>query len=120
MLAEAKIIIGAALLVLIIGLISAAYYYRTEYATAKKDLTTCQEANEKNNETIDALKKEVKNTSASADKRLQAKDELVRRLQEIDSLAVEKDEKKNSAIGADPLLDRLNGMFPSGGKDGVR
>ncbi len=120
MLMKAKIIIGAAALVLIIVLCGTAYYYKTEYAMAKKELAISQEANEKNKETIDALKKEVKNTLASADKRLQAKDELVRRLQEIDSLTGEIDEKKGSAIGADPLLDRLNGMFPSGGKDGVR
>lgn len=117
-----KLIIGAVIGVVILSLAAAVYFYRTEVKTVKVDLAACQSANDESTQTIAKMKDEIKNAYALSDKRMQVKETLVRRLQEIDSITVpgEKDEKSDAVAGGDPLLDELNRMFSSGRKDGVR
>jgi len=116
-----KLIIAGVVAVAIIALSAAVYFYRTEAKAVKVDLAACQSANKESTETIAKLKDEVKNAYALSDKRTRAKETLVKRLQEIDTLTVpgEKNEKSDAVAGDDPLLGELNRMFPPGRKDGI-
>ena len=79
--------------------------------TLKGQLTTCQDANTSNANTINKLKNEVKNANGICESRLKTKEGLVKRLQEIDNLKQrEKDETGNN-VDTDPLLGELNRMF---------
>ena len=110
---------------------------KVDMARLTQENTACADANASSVSTIGKLREEISGAANLCKSRVAAKNDLVSRLQRIDSIqgappapaavaaptealvgseeGVQYDEAKNMAApvaGADPLLAELNGMFP--------
>ncbi len=79
--------------------------------TLTAQLKSCQDANLTGQVTIGDLNAEIRNANGICDTRLKTKEDLVKRLQEIDNLEQGKKDEKGSNANTDPLLGELNRMF---------
>jgi len=83
---------------------------KSQLAVKTQELVTCQDVNKVNQETINALKDEIKRINSTCNNRLKIKENTIANIAKIDSLTQEgKGEKKDNTD--DPLLDMLNSMF---------
>lgn len=80
----------------------------------RSDLEIAQQVSRENTETIARLRAELQRSDTLCSARLKNRDRVVARIREIDAIKTEgKDHEKGPA---DPLLDRLNGMFGPDGR----
>jgi len=78
------------------------------------ELEIAQQVSRENTETIARLRAELQRSDTLCSARLKNRDRVVARIREIDAIKTEgKDHEKGPA---DPLLDRLNGMFGPDGR----
>jgi hypothetical protein len=106
---------------------------KVEITAIKKDLLDCQDANKTNQETIGKLKDEVAQADRLCAARLKINSRKAGKIRQIEELKPYvpqadikkdggKDEKANSIVTGDALLNELDGLFnepAAGGKDGI-
>lgn len=72
-----------------------------------QQLAACQSANATTMQTVEAMKAEISQSSATCDKRIAAKESTIKKLQKIDALKGGTDAKDSTD---DAVLDALNRM----------
>ena len=77
------------------------------------DLKSCQEINKSNQVVVTSLQDDVKKANKSCTTRINEKNNLIKELMKIDTLQPTGGGNENIGdIGIDPILDRLNQLFP--------
>jgi hypothetical protein len=95
-------------------------HQKTTISTLKSQLVQAQDANATNKTTIDALTAERDKAGQTCQSRLNAKEDLIHKLQDIDAMSSAQSLTFNNGgpheIGttfSDPLLTALNSMYPA-------
>jgi len=84
---------------------------KAEGLRLKAELKQCVSANESNQKTISSLQSENKKTNKLCKARLDIKEKVIKKIQEIDALNPEQEGENNEKNTGDPILFKLNRMF---------
>jgi uncharacterized protein HemX len=84
---------------------------KAQVVQLNSDLDEAKKANKENMNTIASLQEEQKRSDTLCSARLKKRDRLTARIREIDAITTSKGKSNEKGLTADPLLDRLNGMF---------
>jgi len=83
---------------------------KAEGLRLKAELKQCVSANESAQKTISSLQSEIKKANKLCKARLDIKEKVIKRIQEIDTLKEQEGENNEKNTG-DPILFKLNRMF---------
>jgi len=84
---------------------------KAEGLRLKAELQQCVSANESAQKTISSLQSEIKKANKLCKARLDIKEKVIKRIQEIDALNPEQEGENNEKNTGDPILLELNRMF---------
>lgn len=102
-----KLYLYGAVVLAFVSLLGYNWYLRVEVKSLKTDYKLCNEANKTNNETILSLRKEIKNSNSLCEERLKSKENIIKKLKEIDKL----DSKHLNKNDKNLILKKLNEMY---------
>jgi len=84
---------------------------KAEGLRLKAELKQCVSANESAQKTISSLQSEIKKANKLCKARLDIKEKVIKRIQEIDTLNPEQEGENNEKNTGDRILFKLNRMF---------